>query len=476
MEKTKAPGVGVAISIGGDIAYFKGFGVADVEKNCPVTEDTVFGLGSVTKSFTALAVNLLAEKGALSLWHPVKRYLPEFKLPSPGHEEKITIHNFLTHTSGIPPLPCLRLVNEASVPLEEPAEAPRPGVAEEAPYGAEAPQAGETTRPRMWTNRDLLAFIAEHPFKMFPGPGQHVSYSNDCYSLLGEIIERVSGVSYESYLAEYLWKPLGMTNTFVDVRRVLEFERVQGLYDKDRDGRVFKVPWRHREAFVSSGSVKSSVRDLVKYLTVYLNQGGPGGVRICEGATVDRMITPYYRLEDGSYYSYGFLVYPAYTGDATLVCHGGNVTGVACYIGLVPEKKMSVVVLSNLTGFPARKVFFAAVNLSFGLPLDHQEPKLPAVELPRAQLEKFVGRYASGEGVELSFGLEGNELVATLTSDQKTRVYPARPTGPDSVTMTRDDEDVPVFFMFDPRGSVWAIRYGLRLIPRVEAGTEVAQR
>lgn len=109
MKKTGAPGLGVGIAKDGEMVYFKGFGAADIEKRLPVTPETVFGLASVTKSFTALAVSQLAERGKLSLHEPVKRYLPEFQLPQAGVAERITMHNFLSHTSGIPPMPSLKL-------------------------------------------------------------------------------------------------------------------------------------------------------------------------------------------------------------------------------------------------------------------------------------------------------------------------------------------------------------------------------
>ncbi len=477
MEKTKVPGVGVGISVEGHLEYFKGFGVSDIERNQPVAEDTVFGLASVTKSFTALAINQLVEKGKICLFHPVKRYLPEFKLPVSGQEGKITIHNFLTHTSGIPPLPSLGYVNALSIPLDELLK--RPGASGAASWkmsmddaSANASQAKSKDNisggPEIRTNRDLLEFIATYNFKLLGEPGQYVSYSNDCYSLLGEVIERVSGTSYERYLREHVWDPLGMDHTFIDVRRLYDFERVQSLYYKNDNGEIVKAQWKHRDAFVSSGSIKSSVRDLLRYMDIYLNGGTANGKKVCEKVTVDRMITPYYPLEDGTCYSYGFVVRPAYTDDTTLIHHGGNIVGVASYIGFIPEKKMSFAVLSNLSGFPADKVFFAAVNLALGLPLQYQELNMPTVEVPEEHLQKFAGRYVSGEGMEVTFVLEEQHLFAVLAENKKNKMYPVRPTGLNSVCIDRDGQDTPVFFLFEPQGNVWAIRYGLRLVRKVQ--------
>ena len=110
MDEFEAPGVAVGIIRGGRVIYSRGFGYRDLERKLPVTPETVFGVASVSKSFTALGIIQLAEKGLLGVEHPVKRYLPEFDLPGESeHAWRITVHNFLTHTAGIPPLPSLSL-------------------------------------------------------------------------------------------------------------------------------------------------------------------------------------------------------------------------------------------------------------------------------------------------------------------------------------------------------------------------------
>jgi len=96
--------------------------------------------------------------------------------------------------------------------------------------------------------------MANHDFALLGKPGRYVSYSNDCYSLLGEIIERVSGISFEDYLKRHVWSPLGMGHTFVDVSSLSDFQ-VQGLYYRDDSDNLIKAPWKHRETFVSSGSM-----------------------------------------------------------------------------------------------------------------------------------------------------------------------------------------------------------------------------
>lgn len=464
-EKTGVPGIGVGISIGDNLEYFKGFGVSDVEKRQTITPDTVFGLASVTKSFTALCINLLAEEKKLSTAHPVKRYLSEFTILRSWAADKMTIHSFLTHTSGIPPLPSLDYVNELSITLEEYLKDPN--------CLKNKPEDSLGGKPVIRDNKDLLQFIGNYEFELLGRPGQYLSYSNDCFSLLGEVIQRVSGLTYEQYLKKNILDPLGMDHTFIDLAALSNFE-VQGLYYRDDHGNVVKAPWKHREAFVSSGSLKSSINDLLRYMDLYVNKGFCDGNRICETGTIDRITSPYYSLEDGSYYGYGFQTEPEYSNGITLIHHGGNIVGVASYIGFIPERKIKVAVLSNLSNFPASKVFFAAVNAILGLPRSYNELRMPPVDIPSYHLEKLIGRYASGEGTEITIASDGKNLFYITHGKNRESVYCATPTGYDSISVQRDrevlgdEEDINLFFLFDPKGQVWAMRQGLRLIPKVE--------
>ncbi len=431
--KTGVPGLGVGLSIDGSLEYFKGFGLADVEKNQPVTKNTVFGLASVTKSFTALAVNMLVEAGKISVSQPVKRYLPEFNLYQPGKAEKILVHNFLTHTSGIPLISAR--VQKGDFKIED--------------------------------NKQLIDFIVNNDFRLLGMPGEHVSYSNDCYSLLGELIERVVGISFEAFLGNSLWKPLGMEHTFTGIGRLSDFQ-IQGKYSYDNGDRLIKIPWSHRDAYASSGAIKSSVGDLLKYMEVYLGKGIVNGIKICESSTIDRMITPYYPMEDGSYYSYGFRIIPEYVDEASVVMHGGNIPGVASYIGFIPEKKIAIAVLSNLSNFPAQDVFFAAVNSSLNLPADNHVSKKPHVQVPHEHLEKISGTYESDEGSRISFELCSKGLVAVFKTEGKDRRYVVKMTGLNSLIIEQESKDTEVFFLFNSLGEVWAMRQGMRLIYKVK--------
>ena len=134
-------------------------------------------------------------------------------------------------------------------------------------------------RPSVEDTEGLLKFIANHDYQLLGRPGQYVSYSNDAYGLLGSIIELVSGKSYEDYLQENILMPLGMAHTTTRVDRIKELPDVTSLYYKDKDDNLCTSEhWQEAPSFTACGFIKSTVRDLLSYLNLYLNNGTVGAV------------------------------------------------------------------------------------------------------------------------------------------------------------------------------------------------------
>jgi len=453
MEEHGVPGLCVGVVSDGQVVYCKGFGYRDLDEKLPVTENTVFGIASVSKSFTALAILQLSEREKLCIDHPVKRYLPEFGLPDKSVEDKVTIHNFLTHTPGIPPLPSLiyAIVENTPVDEEDKARLKEAGMPDQ--------------RPSMKTVEDLMKFIATYNYKLLGVPGQYLSYSNDVYGLLGTIIEKVSGTDYESYLQENILSPLEMSHTTTSLEKLKQFPEVTCLYYKDKDDKIrLSKSWQEAPAFTACGFLRSNVKDLLRYVQMYLDKGVYDGKRIISAQSISRMITPYYPYIKNSWYGYGFSVRPGYGPGVTLIQHSGSLRGVASNIGFVPEKKIGAVVLSNLTGFPAAKVWLGAINLLLGLPVDHPLTVAETCQQPISRLEKLVGRYKSGEGANIKLYIEDKELMAEIES----KTYPVRMTGPDTAAVTIRGVETHMKFLFDPDGHVWAMGYGSRIVNKVE--------
>lgn len=490
IEEHGAPGVVAGVMVGGKVVYCRGFGYRDLEKKLPATPDTVFGIASVTKSFTALSLLQLAERSKLCLHHPVKRYLPEFDLPDPAMADRVTIHHFLTHTSGIPPLPSLEYAIAESMAESEPnlttdsspsrycRARDKDGGDErsEDEHGEEVKKSAVREgpeRPSVSTPEKLMHFIATHDYRLLGAPGEYVSYSNDAFGLLGTIIERVSGEDYETYLQEHVLSPLGMSRTTTRVEALAGFPEVTKLYYRDEQDKIRCTQrWSRAPAFTACGFLKSNVVDLLKYLNMYICGGKVvqpgsdrrGSQRVISEASISRMVTPCYPYPRDVWYGYGFNVRPGYGPGVTLVQHSGSLRGVASNIGFVPERQIGVAVLSNLTGFPSSKVWLGAVNLLLGLPVDHPLVATKEYHETPERMRKLCGRYRSGEGADIKVELKGGEITAQIESKE----YPVKLTGPGTACVTIRGVDNHARFLFNPSGEVWAVQYGSRVILKVE--------
>src|SRR5215207_4801848 len=199
IERSGIPATAVALAQHGQVVYERGFGHRDAARSLPVTPDTRFGLGSVTKSFPCLAVVQLSEAGTLSIDDPVTRWLPEFRLPRPAdadHSARITIHHFMTHSSGLPPEPALLHARAASICADPDLDRMHP-----VPMGI-------PSDIRSWeqvsTYEELMALMARQDFTLLGEPGEIINYSNEGYVLLVAIVEQASGQSFAEYLQGHI--------------------------------------------------------------------------------------------------------------------------------------------------------------------------------------------------------------------------------------------------------------------------------
>ncbi len=271
LKKYKVPGFAIGLAKDGELCYEKEFGHRDMEDELPLSADTVFGVGSITKAFTATSILQLQEKRKLSVKDPVIKFLPEFKTPNEEQTKQMTIHHFLTHTSGMPPL--LTLIGAVKRSMEK----------GQPKFGGEQQQDSPLDAiPEIDTYADLMNSIANTEFTLLGEPGTEFSYSNDAYALLGAIIERVSGMSYEQYVRENILEPAGMHNSGFQYKN--DYEDIAVLYDmrmQDGEEIVFRSnnPW-DAPAMRAAGFLKSTVNDMLKFTEIIRNSGEIGRTRI----------------------------------------------------------------------------------------------------------------------------------------------------------------------------------------------------
>ena len=343
------PGAAVAVIRQGKVVLEQGYGIANLEYGVPIRPETVFHVASVSKQFTAMAVVLLEADGRLSLDDDVHRYLPE--LPDYGHP--ITLRDLLQHTSGL---------RDQWMTLT---------------------MAGWNMQDVI-TQDQILRLLFRQKELNFP-PGTRYVYSNSGFTLLAEIVARVSGRPFPQFCAERIFTPLGMNHTHFhqDLTQLVPGR----AYSYASKGAGFAAaPLNY--ANVGATSLFTTADDLVKWLDNFRDPkvGGPAGIARLQVPCV---------LSDGTKPGYGLgLSLGIHRGLPTL-SHGGGDAGYRSFVLWFPKQQLGVVVLSNLGSFDAARAANAVADAALG---DLPGPDPAAKEEPRPAFAttapKDLGRYA----------------------------------------------------------------------------------
>jgi CubicO group peptidase (beta-lactamase class C family) len=450
-RRGEIPGMTVAIARRSETVYEGCFGERALGGGAAVTPDTVFGIGSVTKSMTCLAVMQLVDRGRLAVDDPVVKWLPEFRVPHPARSDPITVHHLMTHTSGLPPEPSLLHARATSMKRD-------PDLQQ---FATDLPP-DFASYQEIHTYDELLALIAGQDFAMLGPPGRYFSYSNEGFALLQGIIERAGATPYLRYLRENIWGPLGMTRTGSQAEALAGFDDVMTPHVRRQEGdtsTVFASPvWHDINLIYGNGGLASTVRDLLRYLEVYRNAGRAGETQILSPEGVARMITPHVEVPTGGFYGYGLRVHPNW-GGVRLIEHGGGNKGIAAHIAVVDDQ-FTVAGLTNLSEAPTQDVTLGAANALLERPLDTPLREFPEYPATPADLARIAGTYQAERQI-LRFLLVGD----TLKVEMRGRQLDARPYAPDSVVVGKN---MPARFLPGEDGEVWAVSFGLRIYPKVE--------
>ena len=352
------PGASVTVSKQGKVIYNNYFGMADLEHSAPVTENTLFEAGSVSKQFTATAILLLAQDGKLQLDDNVQKYIPEL----PTYRHPVTIRHLLNHTSGLKD------------------------------WGALAALGGWPRGTRVYTNQMALAYIIKQP-TLNNRPGQEYIYSNSNYTLLTLIVERVSGQRLDVFTQERIFNPLGMEKTRwrTDYQEVVT-DRANG-YRKRGHSFVLNMPF---ENTYGHAALLTTTNDLDTWNTSWKNS--PLG-----GESLLRLRTQQGVLNNGDTINYAAGVRIDEINGRVAVQHSGATAGYRAYLTYFPEEELSVVFLSNDAGSLTQGVHQELLNIWTGHPVqksltstNKMNPR-PAYELDRLQAQAFIGTYTSQE-------------------------------------------------------------------------------
>ncbi len=454
LDEGSVPGAAVGIAKDGQLVYGKGYRKRNEEQG-EVTLDTVFGIGSITKSFTCMAIMQLQDAGKLSVHDPVVKHLPEFQLKVGEVAAQMTIHQLMTHSTGMPPLPTLMPAMKRSMDLD-------PEKKETPPKESE----GSNSKP-IDSYAELFEYMADLNFELLGAPGTQFSYSNDSYALLGIIIERVSGEVYEEYIKEHILKPAGMNHTVFFLEDLAGYDNITSIYaGKEKDGQTevfLSDNWWDAPAMRAAGFLKSTVRDMLKYADIYRTGGLAGEVRILSEESVAQMIAPHIECEPGCFYGYGLMIHPDFHGTL-LVEHGGSIKGTQAQMNILPKLGVTAISLTNLAGAPATALARGVCNALAGRPSETSH--LPASEysVPADRAAEYTGEFKSEEGARLSVVYENGQYV--MVGDDKQTIE-MKPYGEDLFVVKRRGSEAFVRYIRDSSRNVIRLSFGFRQIPKL---------
>lgn len=381
----------VLVAKDGKVLFSNGYGFANVEHNVPNTPDTKFRLGSLTKQFTAVAVLQLEEQGKLKVTAPACNYLPN----CPATWRPITIHQLLTHTSG--------LFNFTNDP--------------------EYPRTAMLPSPPAKT----LEKIRDKPLRF--DPGTRYEYSNSGYAALALVIEKASGETYANYLRKHIFTPAGMLNSGHDDHTPILPNRATGY--EGEGGILRHTPYHDMTIPIGAGDLYSTAQDMLLwdqalYTDVLLKS------RV-------KLFTP-----EKNDYAYGWRVAPMFNRPAH--AHSGGIFGFTTNIIRLPEQKLVTIVLSNNTSSASGKIGRDLAAIFLGEKFDMPKPR-PTVKLPSESLDRYLGKFALAPTAIMTVTRIGDQLLTELTGQRAIEIYPESPD-----TFFPKVVDATITFRFGPDG------------------------
>lgn len=370
--KPNHPGGVVLISKKGNVTYKKAFGLANMELEVPMKTDMVFEIGSLTKQFTAVAILQLMEQGKLSLNDPITKYIPDY----PVYERTITIHHLLTHTAG--------LQNYTS----------------------------QDKWTSMWRMEKTLLETIDL-FKNEPldfTTGSKFNYSNAGYVLLGYIIEKVSGLSYNAYLDKNVIQAAGMKNTFCGTHSAIVKNRASGY---QINSNYINAEFLSFSQIHAAGALMSTVDDLYVWNKALRNS------TLLKKETL-KLAETNYKTSNGApiNYGYGWFLNELY-GSPT-VEHGGGIFGYITYALYLPKEDIYVVVLTNCDSYNPESI---AVKLA-ATALNKVTSTTRLTDLDSKKAARYVGSYKFEDTMVRNIIFENNVLYSQLAGGTKIRLIP----------------------------------------------------
>lgn len=432
------PGIAVAILHDGEVTA-NGYGVASLETEYPVTPDTMFQIGSISKVYTTSLVMALVDEGILDLDEPVKTYLPELKLKDDGVEKSVTLRHLVSHTSGI--------------------------------FGDHFDDFG--------MGDDALERYVESmaELRQIYQPNELWSYTNSGFNLAGRVMEKLLDKPFEDIMRERILDKAGFDRTFQFPVEAITYPLAVGHVHPDpHDEATLEVARRYPLPRTShaAGGIISTVGDQIKFAQLHLNKGKAGDTRVLsEQAVADMQVAQTKAAGLADEWGLGWMLFN--TPGNRSFGHGGTTNGFQALLRIVPERNFAISILTNGDRGHAAEAPILKWALSHYLGIEL--PEHETVELDEEQLNRFVGNYTQ-KMVDMVVRNENGTLwvdsfsKSALADKVESRQMPAfslAPLGGLKFLVTSGaGVGNTLDFVENADGSLRFIRYGGRFADRVE--------
>lgn len=323
MEDWKVAGLAIAVVKDDKIVFTKGYGVREMGKSDPVTPNTMFAIGSSSKAFTAASMAILVDEGKVKWSDPATKFLPGFQLYDPWVTRELSVTDLLSHRVGL--------------------------------------ERGDL----MWyaSSFDRNEILRRIRFlKPSSSMRSRFGYQNIMYLAAGQIVPSVTGKSWDDFVTERIFTPLGMKSSNTSVTKLSQMQDVATPH-LVVDGKIKPISWRNIDNIAPAGSINSNVTDMAQWVRMQLNSGKYEGKQIISEAGVKMMQSSHSIIPldgqfgifypDAHFLNYGLGWFLSDFHGRKLIEHGGAIDGMRSAVNLIPEEKLGVVVLTNMndTGF-----------------------------------------------------------------------------------------------------------------------------
>ncbi|MBO3284833.1 serine hydrolase [Paenibacillus sp. FSL M8-0228] len=384
MKKYNTVGSNFVVVAGGKVMLSKGYGYADKGKKIPVDKNTVFQIGSVTKSFTALAAMQLVDKGKMDLKRDIQEYLGGIKVPNKTGK-KLTMFDLLTYSSGF---------DEPDISMEM------------------HPEYADKYFP-------MKKFIASNMPTVVRTPGEAYTYDNFGFMLAGYAVANVTGMSYSKYMEKNIFKPLGMNSTNVRFTPQL-LSRMAAHYGPT--GELIPLDG-FKPTEKPEGGIVSTADDMAKYLIMHLNKGKYKGKEVVSPKSIEQMHT--YQLFPDKEFPVTTIGFEGYfkekMNNQHVILKGGNVTGHSSLIVILPEKNTAMYMSYNNDSMMSLDVYEEFMNHYY--PRKSELPKSTYATISEQQAQDYVGLYQNTRIAALRTKVsysDGKLIMETGTSGKHT--------------------------------------------------------